>query len=302
MRPHRAVRVTALSGPDWEEPFRVALRKGDPLAASSVLRATGENGWVRKAQLERARRILDEVGLASIVRRDWASRLLAHPRRVDKELAAMLLAPLVASHSAEVERAILRLARDERWDVREAAAALLGEALNVAFDQFARTCRVWIEKDEPKVRRAVIVAAKYAARSRVPERATRLLDLIEPALHDRDEYVRRNLGSFTIGDQLLRSYPDETLARLKAWAKDPDEVVRWNVAMAFSSATGSKFVDDGVPLLRALARDESKFVARAANAALRRIQKRRPDVGASPVQASLVVTPEPGSGSPPRSL
>ncbi len=277
MRPHREVRLTTLII-DWEESFGAALRKGDPLTASSILRASGENGWVRKPQLERARELVDVMGPASIVRRDWAARLLAHPRRVDKELAAILLAPLARSHPAEVERAVLRLARDERWDVREAAAALLGEALDVSFDPFYRSCRTWMDKEEPRVRRAIVVAAKYAAKSRVPERAARLLDLIEPALRDRDEYVRRNLGPFAIGDQLLRSYPEETLARLGRWATDTDEVVRWNVAMAFSSATGADLAEQGLPILRILARDESKFVARAANAALRRIQKRRPGV------------------------
>ena len=254
------------------------MEKGDPLAASTVLRATGEHGWVRKAQVEQARRCLDTARIASIVRRDWASRLLAHPRRADKHLAALLLAPLAVSHAAEVERAVVRLARDDRWDVREAAATLLGEALEVAFDHYVSSCRSWMEREEPRVRRAVVVAAKYAARSRAPERSTRLLDLIEPALHDRDQYVRRSVGPFAIGDQLLRSYPAETLARLERWAQDPDEVVRWNVAMAFSSAAGAKLAPQGLPTLTALTRDPSRSVVRAANATLRRIQKRRPDL------------------------
>ncbi len=233
---------------------------------------------MKKAEYSRAAAIVRSQSASTLVRRDWATRLLQHPRRVDKELAAILLAPLAKSHPAEVERAALRLARDDRWDVREAAAALLGEALDVSFDQFYRSCRGWMAKPEPRVRRAIVVAAKYAARSRAPERATPLLDLIEPALRDRDEYVRRSLGPFAIGDQLLRSYPEETLARLERWATDSDEVVRWNVAMAFSSATGATLAEQGVPLLRTLAKDESKFVARAANATLRRIQKRRPDL------------------------
>lgn len=233
---------------------------------------------MRKAQVEQARGILDTAGIASIVRRDWAARLLAHPRRADKLLAALLLAPLAVLHAAEVERAVVRLARDDRWDVREAAATLLGEALEVAFDHYVRTCRSWMEREDPRVRRAVVVAAKYAARSRAPERSTRLLDLIEPALHDRDQYVRRSVGPFAIGDQLLRSYPEETLARLERWAQDPDEVVRWNVAMAFSSATAAKLAARGLPTLTALTRDPSRSVVRAANATLRRIQKRRPDL------------------------
>lgn len=233
---------------------------------------------MRKAQLEQARQALATAGIASLVRRDWASRLLAHPRRADKQLAALLLAPLAASHAAEVERAVTRLARDDRWDVREAAAVLLGEALEVAFDHYVRVCRSWMEREGARVRRAVVVAAKYAARSRAPERAARLLDLIEPALHDRDQYVRRSVGPFCIGDQLLRSYPTETLARLERWARDPDEVVRWNVAMAFGSAAGAKLAPQGLPILTALSRDPSRSVVRAANATLRRLRKRRPDL------------------------
>ena len=102
--------------------------------------------------------------------------------------------------------------------------------------------------------------------------------IIEPALHDRDQHVRRSVGPFAIGDQLLRSYPAETLARLERWAQDPDEIVRWNVAMAFSSAAGAKLAPQGLPTLTALTRDPSRSVARAANATLRRIQKRRPDL------------------------
>lgn len=217
------------------------------------------------------------MGPASIVRRDWAARLLAHPRRVDKELAAILLAPLARSSPGDVERAALRLARDDRWDVREAAAGLLGEALDANFEHFHRSLRSWMARDEPRVRRAIVVAAKLAARSRAPERAGPLLDLIEPALRDRDDYVRRSLGPFAIGDQLLRSYPEETLARLERWSEDANEVVRWNAAMSFSSATGAKLVERGLPILRALAKDESRFVARAASAALRRMQKTRSD-------------------------
>lgn len=292
MRPYRAVPRTALSGsPDgrpettapaaaskWESDFQQALRRGDPLAASTVLRATGEHGRVGRAQLERASALVDGAGVASIVRRDWAIRLLAHPRRADKGLAALLLAPLVASHPAEVERAVLRLARDDRWDVRDAAAALLGRGLDAVFDRYVRTCRSWMDREDARVRRAVVAAAKHAARSRAPDRAERLLDLVEPALREREQYVRRSVGAFAIGDQLLRSYPDETLARLERWALDPDETVRWNVAMAFSSAAGAKHAERGLPILRELARDHSRSVVRAANATLRRIARRRPDL------------------------
>jgi hypothetical protein len=128
------------------------------------------------------------------------------------------------------------------------------------------------------MRRAVVVAAKYAARSRHPERAEPLLDLIEPALREPDEYVRRNLGPFAIGDQLLRSYPDATFARLERWARDPDENVRWNVASTFTSASGAKVAERGFGVLAFLASDTRPFVTRAVSAAVRNILKRRPEL------------------------
>lgn len=230
---------------------------------------------VRKAPLGRARRIVDGAGIATLVRRDWASRLLAHPRRADKALAALLLAPLAASHPAEVERAVLRLARDDRWDVRELAETLLGEALEVSFAPFAGAAAVWVAREGWPVRRVVVRAIARAARSQTPPSAERMLDLIEPAMRDPHEQVRR---AVTLGalDQLLRCDPPATIARLERWSVDRDETMRANVAVAFASPAGARHAERGLPLLRVLAADGSRPVARAAAATLRRLAQPRP--------------------------
>ncbi|MGH2379519.1 MAG: hypothetical protein ACRDGT_13765, partial [Candidatus Limnocylindria bacterium] len=57
------------------------------LGASDILRSAGKDGWIRKAERDRATAIVEKVGPAPFVRRDWGERLLSHPRRVDKELA-----------------------------------------------------------------------------------------------------------------------------------------------------------------------------------------------------------------------
>ena len=300
MRSHRAVRGTAGSLIDWEDAFSRALAEGDPLAASDVLRRTGTRGWVKKTEYSRAAAIVRAQSSSAFVRRDWATRLLQHPRRVDKQLAAVILRPLIPTHRAEVERAIHRLARDDDWEVREAGASLLGDALERDFDAYLRPAQTWIASGEPRLRRAVVVAAKYAARSRNPERAELLLDLIEPALSDHDEYVRRNLGPFAIGDQLLRSYPDATLARLERWSRDPDENVRWNVAAVFTSASSARVAERAFGMLAFLAGDTRPFVTRAVTAAVRNILKRRPELREAvaawdsgqraPVQRALLAT------------
>ena len=212
------------------------------------------------------------------MRRDWATRLLQHPRRVDKELAAVILRPLIPTEQSALEHAIHRLARDEDWEVRESAASLLGDALERSFEAYLQPAQAWMARGEPRLRRAVVVGAKYAARSRHPERAEPILDLIEPALTEHDEYVRRNLGPFAIGDGLVRSYPDVTFARLERWAREPDENVRWNVASVFTSASGAKVAERAFGILAFLSTDARPFVQRAVQAAVRNILKRRPEL------------------------
>lgn len=125
MRPDREAREEApLTDPSWEPLFERKIRGGDVLGASDVLRKTGKDGWVRKGEHERAAAIVDAVAPAPIVRRDWAARLLAHPRRVDRELAVAILLPLARSHPRDLERAIERLRDDTDPAVRRAVVRL----------------------------------------------------------------------------------------------------------------------------------------------------------------------------------
>jgi len=258
--------------PDWLRRFERSLEAGDPLGASDTLRKSGLNGWVRKDGYDLALKAVDRLGPAPRVRLDWAERLMAHPRRVDKELAALIAWPLAVTHFRELARMGYRLARDNDWAVRETAAALLGQVLTDAWADTIPLLREWVSGPDSRLRRAVVVAAKYAARTRTPDWAEPLLDLIEPALRDREEYVRKNLGPFAIGDQFVRSYPDATLARLRKWMRDPDENVRWNVAMALSAASGARLGQKAPDILEFLGSDERPFVRGAVRAAQRRIR------------------------------
>jgi len=256
----------------WVERFERSLAVGDPLGASDALRKSGINGWVRKDNFDRAVEIIDRIGPAPIVRLNWAERLIAHPRRVDKELAALIAAPLIQGHSRDLMRMAYRLARDDDWGVRETAAALLGRLLVESWEDTLPLAREWVSGPDSRLRRAVVVAAKYAARTRRQEWAEPLLGLIEPALRDHEEYVRKNLGPFALGDQFVRSYPDATLARLRTWMKDEDENVRWNVAMTFSAASGARLALRAPDILEFLATDERPFVRGAVRAAQRRVR------------------------------
>jgi hypothetical protein len=120
----------------------------------------------------------------------------------------------------------------------------------------------------------VVIAARKAANEKHDEWADALLDLLEPLLSDRTEYVRRNLGPYAIGDGLLRCHPVPTLTRLRRWALDPRQEVRWNVAMAFHSFGGTRHLSEALDVLEQLAADERRFAWRAAASTLHYLGRR----------------------------
>jgi HEAT repeats len=260
------------SAPEWLPRFEQALESGDPLGASDALRKSGVNGWVRKESFDRAIGVVDRIAPAPIVRLNWAERLLAHPRRVDKELGALVAAPLAKHHWRELSRMAFRLARDEEPGVRDAGAGLLGRLLTDVFAEVMPLAREWVTGADARLRRAAVVAAKHAARERRQEWADPLFDLIEPALRDADDYVRKSLGPFALGDQFVRSYPEQTIARLRKWMQDEDENVRWNVAMTFSAASGARLAQRAPDILEFLASDERPLVRGAVRSAQRRVR------------------------------
>src|SRR3989442_7489447 len=130
------------------------------------------------------------------------------------------------------------LAQDPHWEVRDAAAGLLGTLLDRDCAKIRGRLEVLRSSRAENLRRSVVLAVKYAARRDKPERVPQLLALLQPLLRDEEPYVRRNLGQSAIGAGLPRGDPKETLKGLRGGSRDRDQIVRWNVAMAFSSAIG----------------------------------------------------------------
>lgn len=167
------------------------------------------------------------------------------------------------------------LADHPNWEVREFVADALGAVLSRHWQSVLPVCNMWRDEPLANLRRAVIVAAKYAARDRLPDRGDPLLDLIEPLLADRHPYVRRNLGPFAVAG-LLSAYPRETWVRLHTWAESGDEVVRWNVAMAMSAAVATRQPAAAFALLDRLRGDDRRFVQQAVASADRLLRRRHP--------------------------
>jgi hypothetical protein len=116
-----------------------------------------------------------------------------------------------------------------------------------------------------------------AADKRHPERAEPLLALADVLVQDAAEEVKRNAGPFAVGGALLGRYPEETLARVRAWASAEDLMPRWNAAMVFVAANARKHVEPGLEVLSALAMDGRRPVWMAVGSALKNLVKHDPD-------------------------
>ncbi len=190
------------------------------------------------------------------------------------ELAANLVPMCFPLSPKWVRDRIVRLAEDDNWEVREYAASAVGDIICQSFDTAMGMCLDLAQTSSPRVKRALAVGAKYAAKSRDPGWMDSLIELTGHLLADPDDYLRKNLGPFAIGDGLLRYYPDATYNALRQWSREPNEYVRWNVAMSQSTAEAARHLDLAAEILEPLIEDESNVVRRAAETAVRRQAKR----------------------------
>jgi HEAT repeat protein len=207
----------------------------------------------------------------------WIDSLAASQSPTGRQVACLLLASHYPNDPAGVLRTAELLAEDPHWEVREAAGGLLGSLLDRDFDRMRQRLEVLRNSKSENLRRSVALAVKYAARRDRPERVPELLALLQPMLRDQQAYVRRNLGPYTIGDALLRVDPKETLRSLREWSRDRDPMVRWNVAMAFSSAIGSFHWPAAKSILERLAKGPEPLVRSAVAKAMRRSRQRYTD-------------------------
>lgn len=194
-----------------------------------------------------------------------------------KEVGIALLARSYEPHATAVERILPQIGDDANWEVRESAAMALGTILANAFDQITPRMRAWAGDERANVRRMVVVGIWAAARACSDEQCGVLLGILDPLLGDSDPYVRRNLGPFAIGDALLRCHPRLVSAWLRERLASEEMWVRWNLAMALTSAEAARHVALASDLLSALATDERPIVARAVQRAALNLARRIPD-------------------------
>ena len=257
-----------------------ALARDDPAAVVAALDGQlhhGRPGSPAAVRQQVGERLATALAQQSGRVMRWIDSLATSPSPTGRQVASLLLASYYPQDPARVLQAAEVLAEDPHWEVREAAGGLLGSLLDRDFDRIRPRLEELRSSRSENLRRAVVLAVKYAARRDKPERVPELLALVQPLLRDQEAYVRRNLGPYTIGDALLRVDPQETLRNLREWSRDRDPIVRWNVAMAFSSAIGSFHWPAAKSILERLAKGPEPLVRSAVAKAMRRSRQRYTD-------------------------
>ena len=262
----------------WPARFAALLAQGkreDALAALDA-RATGHAGTATAADKRAAAKAIAKQTTGEEALWAWTRELASAESPTRRELACVLLAGQYAAHPKDVEKLIVALSDDAHWEVRLWSGGLLTELLADHFDALYPRCERWRAHRSPFVRVAIATSVMAKEQRTHPERAEKLLDLIEPLLSDEAHEVARNLGPFAVGAALLRMFPDATLRRVRRWARSKDEQTRWNVAMVFVAAEARKHPDVALEMLSELARDPRRRVQQAVGSALRNLAKGDP--------------------------
>jgi hypothetical protein len=208
----------------------------------------------------------------------WAVNLASQESPYTRRYSTKLFLNLWEKDRTRAEPWLKRLADDEHWVVREDAHNVWGRLLGKYFTNIKPILQTWTGSPSANLRRCVVIAVRKAGNLKKEDLAEPLICLLEPLLSDRTPYVRKNLGSFAIGDGLLRCYPSTTMRYLRRWAQRNDESTLWNVAMAFASYGGNKNWQEGTRILGALATDERRYVWRAVASAMLYLARRQPKV------------------------
>lgn len=258
--------MTATSSNDWKEQFQAALvtESAASMIAAMQTQATGHAGTASAKVKGDARKMLEKHYAGdSEALYDIAMSFCRSHIETAEEIGAVLLPAVFARDPDAVIDELHRLADSPHWEVREWVASACGQVLVEHFDAFYPSLIAWSGDASENVRRAAVLAAMYAGKTRDAAFAEPLLNLLEMHLSDPSPYIRKNLGPFAIGDALLRYYPEQVLARLHNWVQSDDEQTRWNVAMAFTAAASRPHASGAKPILDILALDERPLVRRA---------------------------------------
>ena len=166
---------------------------------------------------------------------------------------------------------IRKTADSPEWGVPQDAAVEIKKINDKFFLEYLPTWKKWVADPNPNIRRAVEVGLLRIKKEFIPH----ALDLLDPLMYDDEVYVRKNCGPFALSHVGYKD-PDITFKRLRKWMKIKDKNVRWNVAMCLGVWFGQSYPEESLKLLKVLAKNQEKFVWRAAASSLIKLIRKHP--------------------------
>jgi len=168
---------------------------------------------------------------------------------------------------------IRKMADSPKWGIREDAAVEIKKINDKFFLEYLPIWKNWVKDPNPNIRRAVEVGLLRIKKEFVPH----ALDLLEPLIYDDNSYVRKNCGPFALSHVGYKD-PKTTFKRLRKWIKIKNKNARWNVAMCLGVWFGQSYPEESLKLLKILAKDQEKFVWRAAASSLIKLIRKHPNL------------------------
>jgi 3-methyladenine DNA glycosylase AlkC len=217
------------------------------------------------------------------MRSRWLKRLAANDKAATRCMACLVLGEIGKVDPASIEHDAYKLAKDDRWEVRECIANAFDDQIGLAHPDFVyELMSKWVADPNPNVRRVPTNALmRYGIKN--PRNVITLMDKLR---HDDSEYVRKNV-KFCLQQIAKEKHPilgkgnpdnpDVMLATLNAWAEDPEPYNRWIVASTLGNVWAKTRLPQAMNLLKTLATDEDKQVRSAVTTAMRELGKHDSD-------------------------
>jgi 3-methyladenine DNA glycosylase AlkC len=224
-------------------------------------------------------------------RAGWLERLARDEKAAARCLACFVMGEIGKTDPGSIVPVAYRLAKDDRWEVRECLANAFDDQIGLAQPEFVYDLmRQWVADPSPNVRRVPTNALmRYGIRH--PRKVIALMDKLR---HDESEYVRKNV-KFCL-QQIAKDKhpllgagnpdnPDVMLSTLGAWARDPHPHSRWIVANTLGNVWVRTRLPQALDLLRSLAADGDRLVRGAVVSAMRELARHDREAVRSAAQA-----------------
>lgn len=216
------------------------------------------------------------VSALQFVKEQGAKKALAdvHTLLGDQNRSKRMFGLYILQHSYPASMSIARkhlpiVADDESWEVRETVAMVLRRLLEKDFGLWFPIIKKMGTSDPVNVRRAAIVGSMIKTID--TSQAAKIWDLYLPHLKSREIYIKKNLGPFALAHLAIKQ-PDQVFGLMRALSiSKPDEMVAWNILMAFSQRLGKQYPDKAWEFLLLAQSDDRVAVVRAVRSIQRKL-------------------------------